>query len=41
MKSNAENNSYSRQVRAKGFEPSDLATNIRLLYHNLLAGATL
>jgi len=41
MKSNAENNSYSRQVRAKGFEPSYLATNIRLLYHNLLAGATL
>ena len=41
MKSNAANNSYSTQVRAKGFEPSDLATNIRLLYYNLLAGATL
>lgn len=41
MKSNAENNSYARHVRADGFEPSDLATNIRLLYYNLLAGATL
>jgi len=41
LKSNAANNSYSKQVRADGFEPSDLATNIRLLYYNLLAGATL
>lgn len=41
MKSNAANNSYSKQIRAEGFEPSDLATNIRLLYYNLLAGSTL
>lgn len=40
-KSNAANMSFSQNIRAKGFNPSNLATNLRLLHHNLLSGATL
>lgn len=36
--SNAANNSYSNTIRASGFEPTDMASNIRILYHNLLSG---
>ena len=40
-KSNAANMSFCQNIRAKGFLPSDLSTNLRLLYRNLLSGATL
>jgi len=40
LKSNAANMSFSQDIRAKGFNPSNLATNIRLLHLNLLSGAT-
>jgi len=40
LKSNAANMSFSQSLRARGFKPSNLPTNLRLLYFNLLSGAT-
>jgi len=38
LKTNASNISFSPNIRAPGFTPSDLRTNLRVLYNNLSAG---